>query len=257
VPTEPPLSASCARLRISLASGQERCRPEGPTYLDQLDEAIERVVSQKPQIFDQGDIRGAGEYLVLSEGQFFVGVIQQLDQLGLCAGLYGEELSITDRPDFSDNYDIHLATGHIRRGDSSYRSTCYPASFTNPTAGPGVVAGCSLPHSLPISCKRESPVFLQAITDALVEMTRTQPGVFDLGDARGDASGFRVLDPGAYTSGVVNILLRNGFCARWDGEEINIKTNNVSSENYDILRADGYMRRGEGSYRVTCYPAFF
>jgi hypothetical protein len=257
VPSDPPLSAACDRLRLGMASGQERCRPEGPTYLDQLDEAIERLVSQKPQIFDQADVRGAGEYLVLSEGQFFVGVIQNLDQMGLCAGLYAEELAITDRPDFSDNYDIHLSTGHIRRGDSSYRSTCYPASFTTPMPPAGHVAGCTLPNSLSLSCKRESPVFLQAISDALVEITRTQPGIFDLNDARGQSDGYRVLDPGAYTSGLVTILLGKGFCARWDGEEINVKRDNVSSENYDVLRADGYMRRGEGSYRVSCYPAYF
>ena len=55
----------------------------------------------------------------------------------------------------------------------------------------------------------------------------------------------------------MKILLAKGVCARWDGEELNVKTNNVSSENYDILTAKGYMRRGDGSYRVTCYPAYF
>ena len=34
-----------------------------------------------------------------------------------------------------------------------------------------------------------------------------------------------------------------------------VKKENGFSDQYDILAGDGYTRRGEGSYRVTCYPA--
>ena len=36
-----------------------------------------------------------------------------------------------------------------------------------------------------------------------------------------------------------------------------IKKDNTFNEQYDIVQGDGFVRRGAGSYRSTCYPAAF
>jgi hypothetical protein len=255
----PPLSVTCNRLIPGKASGQEKCRMEGPTYLEEVERAIDLLVAQQPQIFDLNQAQGAGGYKVLSEGAYFVGVIQNLDQLGHCGGLYGEELAVTDTAGYSDNFDIMNADHFIRRGYNSYRSTCYPASFTTPLAPSGNSRGCSLPASRSIACSREGrATFREAVEEALDQIIKEQPGIFDLNDVqKGGAGWYLVKDTEAYTQGVVNILLAKGHCARWDGEELNVKTDNISSENYDILTAERHIRRGDGAYRVTCYPAYF
>ena len=257
--TNPPLSATCLRLGLGTSSGKEVCQPEGADFLDNVERAIDELIAQQPQIFDLNSFSGPGGYRVLSEGAYFVGVIQNLDRQGYCAGLYSEELAVTNVTQYSENYDILDAKGYARRGVNSYRSTCTPASYTMPVALPGNTPGCSLASSVSVACNRETSVLGQTVADALEQITREQPAIFDFGDVQpgGDPNWYKVKDEAAYSQGVVKILLAKGVCARWDGEELNVKTNNVSSENYDILTASGHMRRGDGSYRVTCYPAYF
>ena len=48
-----------------------------------------------------------------------------------------------------------------------------------------------------------------------------------------------------------------GYCAFYDGEELAIKNTNDFSEQYDISTSQGYVRQGDGSYRATCWPAWF
>jgi hypothetical protein len=257
--TNPPLSATCARLGLGTSTGHEVCRPEGETFLANLDLAIDRLIAEQPQIFDLNSYSGAGGYRVLSEGAYFVGVIQNLDKQGYCAGLYGEELAITNVKDYSENYDILDAKSYARRGLNSYRSTCTPASYTIPVAFPGNSPGCSIAASASVACTREVSGFGAVVAAALDQITQEHPEFFDFHDVQpgGDPNWYRVNVVDGYVQGVVKILLAKGVCARWDGEELNVKTNNVSSENYDILTSKGYMRRGDGSYRVTCYPAYF
>ncbi len=242
-----------------MASGKETCRVEGTDYLDDVDEAIDELVAQQPHIFNLNQVAGGGGYLILSEGAFTVGVIKNLDKRGLCAGLYGEELAVAGTAGYSENFDIVDSRNFVRRGTSTYRSTCSPAAFTTPQAPAGNTPGCSLPASLSLACTREDGEFSQMVESALDQLAQEQPNLFDTTDIQKGAPSnwYRVKDEAAYTQGLVKILLTKGVCARWDGEEINIKRNNVSSENYDILTAQGYVRRGTGAYQVDCFPAYF
>ena len=256
----PPLSATCGRLGLPIADGKEKCHPDTATFADQLEQAIDDVVRKNPGIFDLNDVRGAGGYRVFSQGALFTGVVAALDERELCGGLYGEELAIKNNNDFSDNFDIVTSDGHIRRGPSAYRSTCLPAAFTTPSAAPGLVSGCSLAHSVPLACSREDnkpPIFLDRVMAAIDQVGRAHPEWFDFRDVQPGTNFYRVLNVQGYTQGVVKVFLDQGLCARWDGEELNVKSSNVSSENYDILTAQGFVRLGQGAYRVTCYPAFF
>jgi hypothetical protein len=83
------------------------------------------------------------------------------------------------------------------------------------------------------------------------------PNIIDKTDSRGGNNWYRVLNVDAYADAVVRNLNAVGLCARWDGHEMAVKNANRVSDQYDILAGEGYTRRGDGSYRSTCYPAAF
>jgi hypothetical protein len=87
-------------------------------------------------------------------------------------------------------------------------------------------------------------------------LAQRQPSLFDFSNARG-AGGWRVRDPERYHWGVAEILNERGLCATYDGEEIAVKRSNSFSDQYDIHLSTGHVRRGPGSYRATCRPAWF
>jgi hypothetical protein len=226
------------------------CPREQPSFLVEVDAAIEAVVRRHPEYFDLNNTSGRGEYLVLRPAPFVVEVIRELEAVGLCAGTDTQELQVKRTNDFNDQYHIILSTGHIRRGFPSYRSTCSPAAF--PTPGPqiGIPLGCALPSSRAILCSRvgERPM-LQAEVDRAIDALKTErPQLFQ---------GERVLDATAYHEGVARLLTANGRCSRFDGEEIAVKASNDFSEQYDILLSSGVIRRGDGAFRANCYPAVF
>jgi hypothetical protein len=130
----------------------------------------------------------------------------------------------------------------------------------NPTpqpTPPPPSSSCQLPPQSPAySCSRTAGVFLGDVERVLNQIVRDEPGIFNQND-KICPNCYRVLNQGRYTSGVVRRLEQLGYCAIWDGEEIAIKNTNTFNEQYDILTAAGYIRRGEGSYRATCRPAWF
>lgn len=66
-----------------------------------------------------------------------------------------------------------------------------------------------------------------------------------------------MLDRERYHHEVVVRLEKMGFCALWDGEEVGVKNSNDFNEQYQVMTSMGYVRWGGGSYRSTCYPAWF
>jgi hypothetical protein len=67
-----------------------------------------------------------------------------------------------------------------------------------------------------------------------------------------------VKDTAAYVEGMLHEIRTNeGACATWDGEELAIKRTNDFNDQYDILTFENFVRRDNGSYRATCYPAWF
>ena len=106
-------------------------------------------------------------------------------------------------------------------------------------------------------CRRVDPEFLDDVHAAIDRTVRQYPGMFDLTDTSGEG-GYRVLEPRRYHDLVVATLGAQGLCAAVMGyEEIAVKSNNNFGEGYDILLSSGHIRRGLGSYRGTCWPAWF
>jgi hypothetical protein len=129
-----------------------------------------------------------------------------------------------------------------------------PTPTPTPTPGPK----CNLPASNPSSpfCTDDPEQLLGYVEAAITAATEAKPGLFDFNDKKCENC-YRVLDIDGYISEVQRQLSAEGVCSDWDGEEIAAKNTNNFSEQYDILLASGYIRRGPGSYRGVCKPALF
>ena len=247
-----PGMSSCARLPL-VTHDVGNCPTEGPTFLPQVQAAIAQVRSQQPENFQDA----GGNTLVVSPGRFLVGVIDNLDRMGLCAGFDTEEIQVTNDASFNDQYHVLTSRGFLRTDPSIYRATCHPAALPTPhppfhPANPG----CSLPSSLEVTCDREPQIFYVGdLESSLDQVIREHPEAFD--------------PPGAYTprvnDGYLNVyhqwfidaMVQRGYCAWWDSEEVQVKKENRFSEHYKIFLSDGHVRRGNDSYRSTCWPAAF
>jgi hypothetical protein len=95
---------------------------------------------------------------VLDEDAYFDGVVANLVAAGLCAERdvddpYQQTIFVKDSNSFSEEFDLVLSTGHMRRGLGAYRTTCSPAAFpVERTAdAPPVGSGCFRPYPPPVS----------------------------------------------------------------------------------------------------------
>jgi hypothetical protein len=134
-----------------------------------------------------------------------------------------------------------------------------PAAAPTPTPAPPAAQGCRLPPGTGSGrhCPREHSSFLTEVEEAMDRLVREEPEIFELPLARGCPNCYRVLNPHRLTLRMVQILEERGLCSTWDGEELAVKNTNAWNDQYDILTAEMYLRRQEGSYRSTCYPAWF
>src|SRR5258705_8969854 len=131
-PAPTPVNARVA-CGVGAGSGdglEHSCPRSGENFLAQVNSAINRVVTKSPQIFDLDNARGDGGYYVKNVNQYFNQVVQELGNAGLCAVVDGGgEIAVKNNNKFSDQYHILISSGHIRRGETSYRATCTPAWF--------------------------------------------------------------------------------------------------------------------------------
>jgi hypothetical protein len=241
---EPPPAASC--LGLSPGSASYRCLSTGASFQRELEESISLLRAQRPDVFD-------GER-VLNVGAYVVGLIKNLDRQGICAAYDGEELAVRTQGDFNDQYDVLTSGDLVRR---YYVNTCVPAVFPLARGPAPSTAGCSLAPSYEVACGTPPTQYLDDVMDAVDEILRTKPEIFDTND-RTPAQGWpAVKDFPAYYQGVVDILSKRGYCGRFDGEELAVKKTNEFSESFDINYQDKYIRLGPGIYRSACYPAQF
>jgi hypothetical protein len=140
-----------------------------------------------------------------------------------------------------------------------------PANPSNPTPAP--TANPNPPSSRSCSlgrgngsgngCPYERARFQEDVERAIDNAIRNNPGLFDMRDNRCPQGCPFVRNTDGYWNAVTNEMQRLGYCATHDGEELAVKNSNSFNDQYDIISGDGYIRRGAGSYRSTCYPAWF
>jgi hypothetical protein len=137
-PTPTPVPAPTpvnARLACGFGPGtgdglEHHCPRSGESFLREVDRAINRVVAKSPQVFDLDNQRGDGGFFVKNVDKYYRDVVQELGNDGLCAVVDGGgEIAVKSQNRFNDQYHIMLSSGHVRRGEASYRATCEPAWF--------------------------------------------------------------------------------------------------------------------------------
>jgi hypothetical protein len=239
VPTAAPAAAvACGLPPVTAPS---TCDRDGePVFLSQMDQAINQVQQQHPELFE-------GQF-VLSPGQYYLAVIANLQAQGFCAGFDGEEVQVKNVNAYSEQYQILTSGQIVRHGPVTYRATCRPAAFPAPSAPLGQRGDCSLPSSRELACAREAPKYLGVVQDAIQQLQRERPALFD---------GDYVRNADQYYAGLLTILKTKVTCAIFDGEEIAVKNGNSFSEQYHVLYSWGQIRSNDSSYRVSCYPAAF
>ena len=241
---EPPLSASCAKLPAGAT--KYSCRTEYATFQEDLNEAIDQLRAQRPGIFEGSNVRDVGAYII--------GVIKNLDKKGICADYDGEELGITIDGTYNDQYDILTSKSQAR---NFFIGTCYPAVIPIPRgARIPPPSGCNLPSSFEVSCGEPESRFVERMLAAIDQVQKDKPELFDFSD-RSPQGWPRVKDLHGYYDAIIAIFAAEGYCARFDGEEIMLKRTNEFTEHFDVNYSDKYVRKGSGIYRGACYPAAF
>jgi hypothetical protein len=105
------------------------CTDEGPEFLGPMEKALTAVTTGRPELFDFEDKKCDNCYYIKDVDAYLKQVIKQLNAQGVCAVWDGEEMAVKDSNNFSEQWDILLASGHIRRGAGAYRGVCRPAIF--------------------------------------------------------------------------------------------------------------------------------
>jgi hypothetical protein len=134
------------------------CERDHPELLQEVEGAMDRLIQDKPQIFDltREAAPETRAYYVLDHDAYLQGLVDELHKAGLCAEQDydgGETISAKDSNDFSEDFDVLLSDGFMRRGNGAYRQTCTPAAFPlapDPNAPPRD-SGCFKPYPPPVT----------------------------------------------------------------------------------------------------------
>lgn len=128
-----------------------------------------------------------------------------------------------------------------------------------PTPAPPSGQTCSLGRGTGSGngCPFEQARFQDVVERAIDNVIRNNPSLFDKSKNRCDQGCPFVRDTDGYWDAVTDEVRRLGYCATNDGEELAVKNSNSFNDQYDIINSEGFVRRGTGSYRSTCYPAWF
>jgi hypothetical protein len=120
-----------------------------------MDEAMDLLIQRKPQIFDLSEEAAPGTkaYKVLDREAYAEGLVANLRAAGLCSerdpdDAMLETIRVKNSSEFSEEFDVLLSNGFMRRGPGTYRKTCTPSSFPVERAAdaPPIGSGCGRPY---------------------------------------------------------------------------------------------------------------
>ena len=163
-PTPPPIGIGDSFNHSSCPLGKGDvntvCSRGNMALLDEMETAMDLLIQQKPQVFDLNDeyAPGTRAYKVLDREGYMDGIVANLRAAGLCSerdpdDALLETIRLKRSADFSEDYDVLLASGHMRRGAGAYRRTCNPSSFPVDRAAdaPPIGSGCGRPYPPPVT----------------------------------------------------------------------------------------------------------
>lgn len=125
--------ASANSCPIGKGNPDAACAKGSPQLLSAVEGAIDRLVRDRPELFNlqEESVAGTGQYRVLDKEAYVDGVLANLRAAGMCAGrsLDLELVQVKSTNATSEDFDIWSSSGFIRRGGAAYRQTCTPAAF--------------------------------------------------------------------------------------------------------------------------------
>jgi hypothetical protein len=127
-PTPPPTGGGSCSLPASNPANPV-CTDDGSKLYGAVDAVLTEVTKSRPDLFDFGDRKCENCYYVKNVGAYVAEVQDGLAGRGVCSFWDGEELAVKNTNNFSEQFDILLASGHMRRGSGSYRGVCRPSWF--------------------------------------------------------------------------------------------------------------------------------
>jgi hypothetical protein len=160
-PTPTPTTTTTPTASCNLGRGvtYPDCDKTSTQLLSDVERAMDRLIKARPGIFDLANEYAAGTraYRVLDKEAYMNGLVSELVAVGLCAERdvddpYQETLRVKDSNEFSEDFDVMLKGGHMRRGVGSYTQSCTPPNFPaeRPRDAPPVGSGCYRPFPPPL-----------------------------------------------------------------------------------------------------------
>jgi hypothetical protein len=116
-----PAASSCALPPST--NPQNNCSVRTPRFSDQVNDAIDQVMAQRPELFDFNDT-SAGVPRVKNPAGYYGEVKKVLEAQGICTRIDEEEIAIKSTNDFSEDWKILTSLSFVRR---RYAGTCTPA----------------------------------------------------------------------------------------------------------------------------------
>lgn len=127
-PTPPPdpIALSCP---IGMGYATTTCQRGTAKLGEPVYAAIDKLIKDKPSIFNLEDEAGAGQFKVLDTEAFFTGVVNNIRAAGLCAErtLDLQRIVLKINNDYSEEWTVLNNRDFINR--NGYTTTCEPASF--------------------------------------------------------------------------------------------------------------------------------
>ena len=103
------------------------CYKAAATFVQQVDDAIELLAKQQPELFNLQDQRATGGYLVKDFDRYYEGVVKNLQaKPGVCAGFDFVYLNVKNANDFSDQFDILTSRATPAAGRAPTRAAAIP-----------------------------------------------------------------------------------------------------------------------------------
>jgi hypothetical protein len=136
------------------------CSRKHESLLSDVETAMDVLIQQKPQIFDLTNEYEGGTraYKVLDKEAYMDGLVANLRAAGLCSerdadDAEQETIRVKDSSELSEDFDVLLSTGHMRRGTGAYRQTCTPSNFPLERSedAPPIGSGCGRPYPPPVT----------------------------------------------------------------------------------------------------------
>jgi len=152
---------------------------------------------------------------------------------------------------------LTLSCGSGAPASSPSTPSAAPAPTTSAPAAPtsSLPASCRpLPPATGTAagCRQEASDFLRAVTDAVSAAQGSTAVDPDTKETYAVVQNGLIQSPNAYLKLIVDALDRQGLCAAYDGEELNVRASNGYNELFDVITGTG----GSWSkYMSTCSPA--